>query len=175
MSVVTLASAKTFLNITTTTHDAELQAMLDRAESVLAKRVGPLAPVTVTDEVHTGPGPIVLRRFPVISVTSAASDGVAVTDLDADTASGVVYGTFSRALRKVKVTYTAGRATLPLDLEAAVLELTRHLWESQRGNSLATVPGSLPGEDVQTPGGSYLLPYRVQSLIEPYLLPGGLA
>lgn len=174
MSVVTLAAAKTFLNITSTTHDAELQSMIDRAEAVLAKRVGPLAPVTVTGEVHTGPGPLLLRRYPVLSVASATSGGVAVSDVDADADAGVVYGTFSRTRRAVRVTYTAGRtAPLPADLEAAVLELTGHLWQTQRGNAPSAT--ALQGDEGAPSGGGFLLPYRVQSLIEPHLLPVGIA
>lgn len=170
MSAVLLADAKIFLDITGTANDAELQRMLDRAEVVLAQRVGPLEPVTVTGEKHTGPGPIVLKRWPVISVTSASTGYGAVTDLDLDVDAGVLYGSFtSRIRRDVTVTYTAGRATLPADLEAAVLELLQHLWRSQR------VPGARRGAgepDERTSQGTYLLPYRVQTLIEPYLVPG---
>jgi hypothetical protein len=175
MSVVPLADAKVHLNFTTTTNDAELQDMLDRAESILARRVGPLAPVTVTDEVHTGPGPLLLKRYPVVSVTSAASDGVAVTDLDLDAGAGLLYGTFTSAFRKVRVTYTAGRSVLPADLEAAVLELVRHLWESQRGNAPSARALQDPDERTLQGVSSYLLPYRVQTLIEPHLLPSSVA
>lgn len=172
MSVVSLADARQFLNFTTNANDDELVSMIDRAEAILERRVGPLAPVVVTDEVHTGPGPIVLSRYPVMSATAATYAGVAVTDLDLDVDSGVLYGTFGSASRAVKVTYTSGRDPLPADLEEAVLELVKHLWESQRGTAPAgPVPGALPGEDVTTPVGAYLLPYRVQSLIEPYLMP----
>jgi hypothetical protein len=170
VSVVSLADAKAFLNQTTSTNDDEVQMFLDRAERILARRVGPLGTETVTDEVHTGPGPLVLRRYPVVGVTSATSYGATVTDLDLDTDAGVLYGTFGSTSRAVRVTYTAGRESLPEDLELAVLELVKHLWESQRGNSAATPPGSYPGEDVQ-PAAGYLLPYRVQSLIEPFLSP----
>jgi hypothetical protein len=171
VSTVLLADAKAFLNLTTTTNDAELQDMLDRAESILARRVGPLAPAAVEGEVHTGPGPLLLKRYPVISVTSATSDGVAVNDLDLDVDTGRLYGTFSSARRGVKVTYTEGRSVLPLDLEAAVLELTRHLWQSQRGNAPAAMVLQDPDERTLQGVSSYLLPYRVQTLIEPYLLP----
>lgn len=176
MSVVSLAEAKEFQDLGATASDAELQSMLNRAEAILVKLIGPLAPVAVTDEVHSGPGPLLLRRFPVVSVSSATSNGLAVTDLDADVGAGVVYGTFYGLPRSVKVSYVAGRTELPEDLVAAVLELVRHLWESQR------VPGAgRPGfqgygggsGDTEPPAGSgYLLPYRVQSLIEPYVRPG---
>lgn len=165
MSVVTLTDLKAFLNIASTAHDGELQDMLDRAESILARRVGPLGTVTVADEVHTGPGPLLLRRYPVVSVSSATSGGAAVTGLDLDADAGMLHGSFSTVGRSVRVTYVAGRSVLPLDLEAAVLELTAHLWRSQRGTS----PTALQGDEEPGAGGAFLLPYRVQSLIEPHV------
>jgi hypothetical protein len=169
MSAVPLPDAKAFLNITDTTHDAEVQDMVDRAESHLAKHIGPLSLVTVPDEVHTGPGPLLLKRRPVVSVTSATSDGVTVTDTDLDTDTGVLYGTFTNAFRKVKVTYTAGRAALDADLEAAVLEFVRHLWQTQLGNAPSAMSLQDPDERTLQGVSSYLLPYRVQTLIEPHL------
>lgn len=177
MSAVPLTLVKQFLNLDNSTHDDELVDMVDRAEAVIARRVGPLEPVLVADEVHTGPAPIALDRWPIVSVTSATTDGAVVTDLDADLVTGVVYGTFGRAARGVRVTYVAGRAApLPADLEAAVLELVRHLWESQRVAG-ATRPGFQgygggTGDAEPPPGMGYLLPYRVQSLLEPYMIPG---
>jgi hypothetical protein len=170
VSAVPLTLVKQFLNITSSNQDDELIDMIDRAEGVIARRIGPLEPTVVTDEVHTGPSPIALDRWPVVSVTSATTDGITVVDLDADLASGVVYGTFSRAHRGVRVTYMAGRSTpLPIDIEAAVLELTAHLWQSQRGS--APSPLDVQDGDEAQIGSSFLLPYRVQALLEPHMLP----
>lgn len=174
MSVVLLADVKAHLNITSTTNDAELQRMTDRAEAFIVARCGPLAPLLVVDEVHTGPGPLLLKRFPVISLTSVTDDGTLVIDTDLDVDAGVVHGVFSSLRRGLRVTYTAGRQVLPADLEAAVLDLAAHLWGTQRGSS----PGllGLQDETQQLAGTStYLLPYRVQTAIEPHLLPTGVA
>lgn len=169
---VTFDDLKVFLGITDSGNDGELLAMLDRAVATLEARVGPLSEVDVVDEVHTGPGPLVLKRWPVISVTSVSDNGSDVTDLDLDADAGVLYGGFFSCIRRgVKVTYVAGRADLPMDLEAAVLELAKHLWTTQR------VPGSRrygsgdPDERTLAGASSYLLPYRVQTLIEPYVAP----
>jgi hypothetical protein len=174
---VSLDDVKTFLSpgvgsVIDSANDDELIAMLDRAEAIIAARVGPLEPTVVTGEVHTGPGPLVLKQWPVVSVESVSSFyGGPVTDFQADLDAGVVYGYFSCTFRDTTVTYTAGREYLTPDLQAAVLELVKHLWSTQR------VPGSRPynpgGPDERTLAGvsTYLLPYRVQTLIEPYLLP----
>lgn len=172
MAAVSLADAKLFLGITDTADDDELTAMLGRAEAVLTARVGPLEPVTVTDEKHTGPGPIVLKRWPVLSVSTASTGYGEVTDLDLDVDAGVLYGTFSSAIRRdVTVTYQAGRYPLPADLEAAVLELLRHLWSSQRVPGTRRAFAGDPDERTLQGVSTYLLPYRVQTLIEPHLVP----
>lgn len=170
MTAVALGAVKDFLNITSATHDDELINMIDRAEAVLAARVGSLSPITVTNEVHIGPGPLQLRRLPVLSVTAATSDGYPVGDLDLDGDTGILWGSFGYGRRKVRVTYTAGRAMpLPADLEAALLELAAHLWRSQRG--IAPSPLNVQDDDDTRAGLGYLLPYRVQALLEPYILP----
>lgn len=182
MPAVSLTDVKVFLNITRPDDDDELMAMIDRAEAILVARVGPLDPVTVVEKHHGGLNPIVLRRPPVISVTSVVANGITtLAGFDLDSEAGLLYSEFGYGYegfpRSVEVTYTAGRpAPLPADLEAAVLELVKHLWDSQR------VPGaSRPGfqgfgggtgESAAVGGAGYLLPYRVQSLIEPYLRPG---
>lgn len=170
MSVVSLADAKEFLEISDSEDDDELVLMLDRAVAVLAARVGPLEPVTVTEK-HTGPGPIVLKQWPVLSLTSATADGATVTDADLDEDAGVVYGTFGYTRRGVSVTYQAGRYPLPADLEAAVLELLKHLWSSQRVPGTRRAFSGDPDERTLQGVSTYLLPYRVQTLIEPHLVP----
>jgi len=164
----TLTDLKAELNITSSNDDLELDDTLDRAIAILSKRVGPLSPTIVTDEIHTGPGPIVLNKTPVQSITVATSSAVAVADLDLDAESGVLYGSFGAAPRGVKVTYVAGYDDVPEDLALAVLELARHLWKTQRGGG--SVRPSFPGDDQSDapPAAGYLLPYRVESLIEPY-------
>lgn len=171
MSALLLSDVKEFLNKTDSGDDAEVQAMVDRAEAIIAARVGPLTEVTVTDEVHTGPGPLVLKRWPVISVSSATSDGAAVTDLDLDEGPGVVYGSFGSTRRGISVSYVAGRTSLPVDLEAAVLELVRHLWVTQRVPGTRLRGSGEPDERTLQGVSTYLLPYRVQTLIEPHLKP----
>lgn len=171
MSVVSLLDAKAFLGVKDTEDDGELAVMLDRAVAILAARVGPLEPVMVTEK-HTGPGPLVLKKWPVLSVISASTGYGEVADLDLDEDAGVLYGTFpSRIQRDITVTYEAGRYPLPADLEAAVLELLDHLWKSQRVPGTRRAFSGDPDERTLQGVSTYLLPYRVQTMIEPYLVP----
>lgn len=173
MAVVTVAEAKAHLNITSTAHDAELATIIPAAESVIAQRVGPLEPTTVTSSVAGHSGTLILPTSPVISLTTVTPVGgtaLTVADLTLDGTAGLVTYTSGAAFgaRRYTVVYSAGRAAgaLPADLRFAVLELVRHLWQSQRG------PGNRPGssaiETASAPGAAYLLPYRVEALIAPH-------
>lgn len=172
MSVVLLADVKLHLNIAVTTYDAELQTVIDAAEAILTKRVGPLASTAATIRLAGGVWELVLPITPVISLTSVtpsdAATALTLTDLHLETNTGRVSYNANRAFvaRYYDVAYAAGRASCPEDLKLAVKELVRHLWMSQRG------AGGRPGSatsDGTPPAAGYLLPYRVQELIAMHL------
>jgi len=168
MSVLTLAQAKTHLNITVTTYDTELQTFIDSAEAVLTKHVGPLEATAITERLNGGVDTLVLRKSPVISLTSVTpyqGTALTLTDLYLDTATGLVTYNSGAAFtaRFYTVVYSAGRSSLPADLLMADKELVRHLWATQRGAG-SSRPGSTPAE-APTPGAGHALPYRVQELI----------
>ena len=175
---VSLDDVRQFENRTSTVDDEELRSYIDAAQGILSRLVGPLIP-TVVSEVQDGGTPVlVLRKWPVISVTSvtyATSQAVLMSDLDLDPETGIVYwkfgtvGVFLGGRRFLTATYVAGRNGLPADLRQAVLELVKHLWESQTGGNRR--PNfAADGTNVQ-PGLSYLLPPRIDTLIRPHLSP----
>jgi uncharacterized phiE125 gp8 family phage protein len=157
MSVLTLADAKTYLNITVATYDAELQTFIDAAEAAISQWVGPLAPVSVTKRVPGCAWNLWLPVYPAVSLTSVTVVGSAtpltLADLHLEQDSGGVSyngGSFFSA-SAYDVVYQAGRSSVPADLLMAVKELLREMWESQRG---AAAP--------------YLLTIKVEELIAPY-------
>lgn len=171
MSVLLLPDAKTHLNITVATYDAELQDTIDAAERAIENRVGPLAPRPVTSRVPGG-GALLLPVTPVVSLTSVTSVGryptaLVVADLLLDREAGVVTGPARFAASSYEVTYSAGWSVLPDDLLQAVKQMLRHLWESQRRSS--SRPGSSSPESAPAP--TYLIPNVVAQLLEPYMLP----
>jgi len=175
-SVLDLASAKAYLNITAGTFDAELQAVIDAAEAALAQHVGALQPTALTDRVEGGDVALVLPTAPVVgltSVTGVSGSTVTIGDLYVNQGAGVVtYNSgISFAERYYTVVYNAGRATCPDDLLLAVKELVRHIWETQRGSGR---PGSRSSEMLSNtlPGFAYTFPFRVSELIAPHLQPG---
>lgn len=174
MSAVTLAQTKAHLNITVSTHDAELQSMIDGAEAAIAQKCGPLSSTATTERVRGGGNGLVVRVTPIVSLTSVTPVGgtaYTLTDLDVDTTAGVItrasFGPFVTG--RYDVVYQAGRATTPDDLLLAVKELVRHLWDTQRGPTRR--PGSTASDTTANtiPGAAYLFPHRVEQLMIPHM------
>lgn len=174
MAVLSLADAKTHLNITTTDHDSELTAVIDAAEAVIADRCGPLESTAKTERLTSIDGDLVLSTIPAISLTSVTQvngDALTLSDLYLYPESGVVTGVNSSGV-KYTVVYAAGRSTCPDSLLLAVKELVRHIWSTQRGSTRR--PGSTASDHTSNtlPGAAYLLPFRVSELIAPHLQAG---
>jgi uncharacterized phiE125 gp8 family phage protein len=170
---VSLTDVKAHLNITNTEYDQELIAFMDAATAAIEQRVGPMTRRTVT-ETHDGGGKVLLRTYPVISLTTVTDNGITLTSGQYRERDGVVTkksGTsatnFTTGLDGVSITYQAGRTSVPADLRQAVLEQVRHMWETQRGQQR----GRRGGDDY-TPGAAFNLTIRVKELIAPYELPG---
>lgn len=165
MSVVLLDDVKVFLNISDSLHNAAIQDVIDAAEAIIVKRLGFLGPTDYTDRVSGGTDALVLPRAPINTITSiTGTSGATVTVADCyirqgagvvELDSGASFGE-----RWYDVVYSVGYATTPDHLTLAVKELTKHLFKSQRG---PTRPGSTTDD---APTASYLLPYRVQSLLD---------
>lgn len=177
MSTVPLADVKRHLNSTTAVNDGELQGFIDGAEAAITQHVGPLASTATTARVRGGTSALVLPTAPAVSLTSvtpADSSALTLSDLYLDTAAAVVtYNSgASFTARYYDVVYQAGRATCPTDLQLAVKELVRHLWETQRGPTRR--PGSTVSDAAANtlPGAAYVFPFRVEQLLAPHLQPG---
>lgn len=175
MSVLTLAKAKTHLNIGTSAHDVELQDIIDAAEAAIAEKCGPLEPVAKSERVVGCGSSLLLRHTPVVELTSVTPVGGTAYDVAlfyVDPTAGVVTwasgrGTFASS-PGYDVVYQAGRSSVPADLLLGVKEHVRHLWESQRGPQRR--PGSTTSDAASNtlPGAAYLFPFRVEQLLAPH-------
>lgn len=178
MSVLELAAVQAYLNISPGPLDYELQATIDAAEAVIAERCGPLASTATTVRVESsGQTGLALPVAPAVSLTSVTPVGgtaLTLADLYLNTRSAVVTFNLGSAFtaRYYDVVYNAGRTTCPDDLQMAVKELVRHLWQTRRGPTRR--PGSDPSDSAANtiPGAAYLLPFRVTELIAPHLQHG---
>ncbi len=196
MSTVTLAQVKTFLNISSTTNDAQVQAFIDSAEAMWAKRVGPIATSTTYDERYNGGAEfIMLRNIPVLSVTTVVESfgsnwSKTLTQQNPDSGSGSAYDysidlvsgklirravgvavPFVWGTQNIHVTYVAGFATAPADIVEAISLLVQHKMQSIRGG----MPDALSQRtDVEgyNPAYGYSWPHRVQEIADSYYVPG---
>lgn len=166
--LVSLSEIKTHLNIAAadTADDEELRDKLAAAhDAVAANLQRPVTRETRTDVLMPrGPWTVVLPKPDVTSVTSVTVAG-ATLDPD-DYTLDVRTGTLTRSagwsgpVTVVWVTRPVDHA----DVRNAVMEMCRHLWETQRGSAR-----SLPrrGGDGPAPAG-YALPNRVTELLAPH-------
>ena len=176
--LISLADVKARLNITDTTNDEELRRISAAATARLAleaRRVLASTTQTVTvDMTGLSRRVLTLPKPYWLSITSVTDGG---TGVDADDwlldetgqtlTKRIGYGVWTG---EVTVTGRAGVTGDDLAIaQQAALELTAHLWETQR------VPmgrNSAPGP---VPGMGYALPNRVSEMIAPLCLPGGFA
>lgn len=173
--VVSLAEAKRHLNITSTTSDEELRAFIAAAQDAGERYTGRVFGRRSIVETHDGgSAAIVLAGIPVVSVTTVVEDGTTLTAADyvAHLTAAVLYRAAGTTWdnsdpQTVVVTYVAGYAQQPPTDRQGVLEMVRHMWETQRG-SMATFPR---GDDY-TPGAGYSIPNRVAELWNLNRMPG---
>lgn len=186
-ALVGLADAKTYLNITRTTDDAELTQTLADAVAAIGDLIGPLsAGNSVTEEIYDHGYSIVLSQTPATALTSVLIEpwlGATAIDDTANWRLNTASGVARRMLMGSQlpflgpgsvftVTYTVGRADIPDPVNRAVLIQVRHMWKTQRGAQ----PLPAGGMDDAPPafGGDlgFLHPDTMELLL-PYLRPPG--
>lgn len=183
MPILSLADAKAQLDITSTSHDSELQAYIDALTASIERFVGPVENRNVSEVIEGRSTTLCLSSVPAVSLTTilpvlTAGEAVDVTDVHLDGATGIVRrldgGTFRGGLWTV--TYVAGRGTVPATINLAARILLQHLWRTQYGAARGNVGG---GDDFDVnepvPGWGYAIPNRVLQLLEPYKVPPAVA
>lgn len=188
IGVVGLDEVKAHLNIPTTvlTDDSELLRVIDAATDLAQNYCGIILGRKTYAETYNGGGGgyIVLRHPNAISITSVVEDSVTLTsgtdyylDLSGQRlvrigTSGLYWtnttGNWSPGIQNVVVTYVAGYANPPASVRQGVLEIIRHLWQTQRGAMIALGQGTA---DEFYPASTYSLPRRAMELLDPASLP----
>ena len=180
MPIVSLADAKAHLNITTTTDDEELRRFLAVATEMAERYCNRALRRKTISETHDGDTEaLLLRSRPVLSITTVTENGVALaaTDYTLDATAGLLLrGSTTAELewcdgrQNITVAYVSGYTDPPQVAQQAVLELTRHLWQTQRGNvALPTLGGA---DDYNGPTGfGWSIPNRVRELLDPLRSP----
>ena len=154
MALTTLEAYKTFFGVTGNEKDAEIEAAVDIADAIIVNFCGrSLESTEYTHYYDGGQSELILEFGPVISVASVTEDGTATTDYtlyeeDARIVKGsqarssyISYAKFNGGLKGVKVVYTAGHATIPVDLAYAAMLVTKKIY-TDKNKKITAAAGS---------------------------------
>ena len=187
LGIVSLDEVKDHLNITTTNQDDEIRRFIDAAQDLAESYVGcVLGRQTFTSEKYDGNTDIIRLRNPkAISITSVYENGnlldssAYVLDPTGQRISRVAegsisgpnyFGIWAPGAQNILISYVAGFTVPPPSAKQGVLEVVRHLWQTQRG-STSVMGRTQSGDDYySTP--TYSLPRRAMELLDPVSLPG---
>lgn len=128
---------------------------------------------------------LMLPDYPITAVASLSIDGVSIAAAADATSCGFVFDEktiylrgyrFCRGVQNVAIAYTAGYATVPLDVEQACLEWLKSSWERfttrAAGVSMMKAGGSQIewGADAFMAGNELIapMPASVYALLQPY-------
>lgn len=177
---VTAAELRAHLGGLSAATDVQLDTYLEVATDLAERHCGrPWSVRSFTQAFDGGRCAVLLASTPVQSVTAVTENGAAVTSggWTVDASAGVLYrggptvgGIWAAGRQNVVVTYTAGPSTMPATVRHAILEIARHLWDTQRGGS--QLPRQQGAGDDWDPRAGYSLPRRVVELLEPHRAPG---
>lgn len=172
--IVTVDEVKKQLNIPLedTSQDDELATFIESVTDVIEHVTGPVVPRSVTEVHDGGAEQVVLRRRPVLSVTSVTEAGAVVNaaGYTQSLAAGVLYrtsGAWAGRRASVTVVYQAGRESTPASIKQAAKELAAFNWRPQQGGNHSvfdSVGDSVPAGEVIL---GFLVPNRVVQMLTP--------
>ena len=177
-----------YLNIpAASANESEVRRFIDAATDLAETYVGQvLGRRTFTNELYDGGTEFIRIRNPkAISITSVTENGATVSAsnyvLDYTgqrlyrIGSGTLYATnsygyWTAGMNNVSITYVAGYVNPPMAAKQGVLEIIRHLWQTQRG-AMNVMTRNQTGDDFYQ-GATYSLPRRAMELLDPTSFPG---
>lgn len=188
IGIVGYSEVLEYLNIPeASANENEIRRFIDAATDLAESYVGSvLGRRTFTDELYDGGAEFIRLRNPkAISIISVYENGALVSPnayyldytgqrlyrIGAGTLYAQnAYGYWAQGFNTVKVTYVSGYVNPPMAAKQGVLEIIRHLWQTQRG-SMNVMSRNLGGDELyQAP--TYSLPRRAMELLDPTSLPG---
>ena len=132
--LTTVANVKSWLNISAATDDALIQRLVSSASDFIQAWLNRLIPIQSYTDTFDGKDTARASFFayPVTAVTSVMVDGVNISPSSGPTSPGYVFSKtqiyligyrFTNGVQNCSVTYTAGFATTPNEIEQACIEL----------------------------------------------------
>jgi len=186
--VVSYSEVLTHLNIpTASANEDEVRRFMDAASDLAEQYTGIiLGRRTFTSELYDGGNEFIRIRNPkVLSIASIYENGalVASNAYQVDptgqrvyrVGSGTLYATntygyWTQGFNNITITYTAGFTNPPASVRQGVLEIIRHLWQTQRG-AMNVMARTNSGDELYA-SSTYSLPRRVMELLDPISYPG---
>lgn len=177
-----------FLNIpSASANENEVRRFIDAATDLAETYVGQiLGRRTFTNELYDGGTEFIRIRNPkAITITSVYENGALVSPsqyvLDYTgqrlyrIGSGTLYATnsygyWTQGMNNVSITYVAGYVNPPMSAKQGVLEIIRHLWQTQRG-AINVMSRTNSGDELYN-SPTYSLPRRAMELLDPTSFPG---
>jgi hypothetical protein len=188
IGIVGYDEALEYLNIpSASANENEVRRFIDAATDLAEGYVGQvLGRRTYTSEIYDGGGEFIRIRNPkAISISSVYENGALVSSsgyaLDytgqrlyrigsSSIYANNSYGYWSQGMNNLSITYVAGYVNPPMSAKQGVLEIIRHLWQTQRGG-MNVMSRALGGDELyQAP--TYSLPRRAMELLDPVSFPG---
>ena len=190
LPVVSYDMALEHLNIpAASANQEEIRRFIDAAQDLAENYIGAvLGRRTITSEKYDGNTDVLRLRNPrAISISSVYENGDLLDSsqylldptgqrlyrLTTSSLSSTTYGAYgywAAGVNSVSVTYVAGYTVTPPAVQQGVLEILRHLWQTQRG-AVNVMSRTGTGDDFYT-GATYSLPRRAMELLDPASLPG---
>lgn len=184
LTIVSIDDARLAVGNVPTIDNEDMRRMLTAVTALIEDVVGPVVPRTFTEVVTSradasGRGMIVLSYTPVLSITSITARALAqylpdpsYYTLDGD--SGLVtLSNWDMWFGPLTVTYRAGRAVIPANIQEAALEQFRLMWQLTRQGNRPQY-GTAPDDETWQPSG-FALSRDVMALLAPNRLVGGIA
>jgi|GEM_PF-1428286 len=150
----TLANVKEYLRITTADDDTLIQKILTRTSTWIQKYCNRVFIAADYTEYYDGDGTkeLLVNQYPINSIASMYDDydrvfgsdtAITVADLVYYPEGRIVYpyNSFMRGQKNIKITYNAGYATIPADLEQACIKMVASEYLVGQG-ALNTVEGA---------------------------------
>jgi len=188
IGIVGYDEALDYLNIpSASANENEVRRFIDAATDLAETYVGQvLGRRTFTSELYDGGTEFIRIRNPkAISITSVYENGILIPSsnyvLDYTgqrlyrIGSGTLYATnsygyWTQGMNNVSITYVAGYVNPPMSAKQGVLEILRHLWQTQRG-AINVMGRNLSGDELYN-APTYSLPRRAMELLDPTSFPG---
>jgi len=170
-NIVSLAEAKTHLNISNDGQDTEIRGFVEAVTSICAYYCGTLFPTEYTETHQACGDTIVLRHYPVTEIATITTIGTGTTidpdDTDIGEGGVIDLGVWARG--KLRFVYTAGYPILSANITRAALIIIQHMWDTQRprNSRRPSVPASEDFSTVQDQSGRfYTVPRRAVELLQ---------